>query len=143
MNLLRKAPGISRQHIQQIIDTELPIKKGPFSEDELGAVLNKLKNEKAPGLDEIPPEVWKTRSFNDILLETCNATHNQSSTEISTRRYILPFPKRGDISLTTNYTGITLTPIATKIYSSMLLNRIQPEIEKFLLPNQISFRKNR
>ena len=52
-------------------------------------------------------------------------------------------PKKGDLSLATNYRGITPTPIATKIYNSMLLNRIQPEVEKVLRRNQNSFRKNR
>ena len=105
--------------------------------------MKKLKNKKAPGLDEIPPEVWKTRSFNDILLNSCNATYNQSSIKIWSEGCILPFPKKGDLSLATNYRGITLTPIAAKIYNSMLLNRIQPEVEKILRRNQNGFRKNR
>ena len=141
-NLLGKAPVIKDQPIQQIIDNELPIKKGPFSEEELEAVLKKLKNKKAPGLDEIPPEVWKT-SFNDILLKSCNSLYNQSSIQIWTEGCILPFPKKGDLSLATNYGGITLTPIAAKIYNSMLLNRIQSEVEKVLRRNQNGFRKNR
>ena len=142
-NLLGKAPVIKDQPIQQIIDNELPIKKGHFSEEELETVLKKLKNKKAPGLDEIPPEVWKTRSFNDILLKSCNSLYNQSSIQIWTEGCILPFPKKGDLSLATNYKGITLTPIAAKIYNSMLLNRIQPEVEKILRRNQNGFRKNR
>ena len=36
--------------------------------EELDSVLTKIKNRKAAGLDEIPPEVWKTRQFDDILL---------------------------------------------------------------------------
>ena len=142
-NLLGKAPVIKDQPIQQIIDNELPMKKGPFSEEELETVLKKLKNKKAPGLDEIPPEVWKTKSFNDILLKSCNSLYNQSSIQIWTEGCILPFPKKGDLSLATNYRGITLTPIAAKIYNSMLLNRIQPEVERVLRRNQNGFRKNR
>ena len=142
-NLLGKAPVIKDQPIQQIIDNELPIKKGPFSEEELETVLKKLKNKKAPRLDEIPPEVWKTRRFNDILLKSCTSLYNQSSIQIWTEGCILPFPKKGDLSLATNYRGITLTPIAAKIYNSMLLNRIQPEVEKVLRRNQNGFRNNR
>ena len=41
------------------------------------------------------------------------------------------------------YRGITLSGIATKIYNSMLLNRIQPEVDKVLRKNQTGFRKNR
>ena len=46
------------------------------------------------------------------------------------------------MGVVTNYRGITLTPIAAKIYNAMLLNRIQPELEKVLRINQHGFRKN-
>ena len=45
--------------------------------------------------------------------------------------------------LTTNYRGITLTPIAAKIYNLMLLNKIRTEIDPILKKNQNGFRKNR
>ena len=76
-NLLGRAPVISDQPIQPIISEELNIKKGPFSADELEVVLKKTKNRKAAGLDDIPPEVWKTGHFNDILLQSCNVVYQQ------------------------------------------------------------------
>ena len=33
--------------------------------------LKKLKNKKAAGLNGIPPEVWKTGKFKDLLLYYC------------------------------------------------------------------------
>ena len=33
------------------------------------------------GLDEIPPEVWKTWEFDDILLRHCNTAYNQNTTD--------------------------------------------------------------
>ena len=36
--------------------------------------ISKQKN--AAGLDSIPPEVWKTEVFNDIILKLCNAVYN-------------------------------------------------------------------
>ena len=50
---------------------------------------------------------------------------------------------KGDLGITKNYRGITLTSIASKIYNSLLLNRIQPSIEKVLRKNQNGFRKER
>ena len=44
------------------------IKLGQFMQDELNVVQTKIKNREAAGLDEIPPEVWKTKKFNDLLL---------------------------------------------------------------------------
>ena len=62
----------------RIISQQLDIKLGPFTKEELDSVLRKIKNRKAAGLDEIPPEVWKTRQFDDILLRHCNAVYNQN-----------------------------------------------------------------
>ena len=61
-------PKITHEPITRIISKQLDIKQGPFTQEELDSVLRKIKNRKAAGLDEIPPEVWKTRQFDDILL---------------------------------------------------------------------------
>ena len=86
----------------------------------------------AAGLDEIPPEVWKTRQFDDILLRHCNAVYNQNPIDRWTKGCILPFPKKGDLGLAKNYRGITLTSIAAKIYNALLRNRIEPKIDNIL-----------
>ena len=95
------------------------------------------------GLDEIPPEVWKTRQFDDILLRHCNAVYNQNPIDRWTKGCILPFPKKGDLGLAKNYRGITLTSIAAKIYNALLRNRIEPKIDNILRKNQNGFRRNR
>ena len=110
---------------------------------ELDSVLRKIKNRKAAGLDEIPPEVWKTRQFDDILLRHCNAVYNQNPIDRWTKGCILPFPKKGDLGLAKNYRGITLTSIAAKIYNALLRNRIEPKIDNILRKNQNGFRRNR
>ena len=72
-NLLANPPNVTQELITRIISKQLDIKLGPFTKEELDLVLRKIKNRKAAGLDEIPPEVWKTRKFDDILLRPCNA----------------------------------------------------------------------
>ena len=141
--LLGNTPTITDSPISKIIPQPLNIKTGPFDNEELERVLKRLKNGKASGLDNIPPEVWKTGNFNDILLKLCNEVYSQKRIQAWTEGCILPFPKKGDLGLTSNYRGITLTAIAAKIYNAMLLNRIQPEIEKVLRRNQNGFRKER
>ena len=94
------------------------------------------------GLDEFPPEVWKTRQFDDILLRHCNAVYNQNPIDKWMKGCILPFPKKGDLGLVKNYRGITLTSIAAKIYNALLRNRIEPKIDNFR-KNQNGFRRNR
>ena len=88
-------------------------------------------------------EVWKTRQFDDILLQHCNAVYNENTIDRWTKGCMLPFPKKGDLGIVKNYRGITLTSIETKIYNALLRNRIEPKIENILRKNQNSFRRNR
>ena len=142
-NLLGNPPKITHEPITRIISKQLDIKLGPVTQEELDSVLRKIKNRKAAGLDEIPPEVWKTRQFDDILPRHCNAVYNQNLIVRWMKECILPFPKKGDLGLAKNYRGITLTSIAAKIYNALLRNRIEPKIDNILRKNQNGFRRNR
>ena len=53
-----------------------------------------------------------------------------------------PFLKKGDLRITKNYKGITVTVIAAKVYNYLLFNCIQLEIEKILRENQKGFWRN-
>ena len=119
-NLLGNPPKVTHEPITRIIRMQYDIKLGPFTQKELDSVLRKIKNRKAAGLDEIPPEVWKTRQFDDILLRQCNTVYNQNRIERWMKGCILPFPKKGDLRLAKKYRGITLTSIAAKIYNALL-----------------------
>ena len=142
-NLLGNPPKITYEPITRIISKQLDIKLGPFTQEELDSVLRKIKNGKVAGLDEIPPEVWKTRQFDDILHRHCNAVYNQNPIDRWMKGCILPLPKKGDFGLAKNYRGITLTSIAAKIYNALLRNRIDPKIDNILRKNGNGFRKNR
>ena len=142
-NLLGNPPKITHEPITRIISKQLDIKLGPFTQKELDSILRKIKIRKAAGLDEIPPEVWKTRQFNDILLRHCNTVYNQNPRDRWMKGCILPFPKMGDLGLAKNYQGITLTSIAAKIYNALLRNHIEPKIDNILRKNQNGFRRNR
>ena len=67
----------------RIISKQLDFKLGQFTQEELNSVQRKIKNRKAAGLNEIPPEVWKTRELDDILLWHCNTIykHNRQMDE--------------------------------------------------------------
>ena len=94
-NLLGNPPKITHEPITRIISKQLDIKLGPFTQEELDSVLRKIENRKAAGLEEIRPEVWKTRQFDDILLRHCNAVYNQNPIDRWMKGCILPFPKNG------------------------------------------------
>ncbi len=142
-NLLGNPPKVTHEPINRIIHKQLDIKLGPFTQGEPDSVLRKIKNRKATGLHEIPPEAWKTRQFDDILLRHCNAAYDLNPIDRWMKGCILPFPKKGDLGLAKNYRDITLTSIAAKIYHAQLRNRIEPKIDYILTKNQNGFRRNR
>ena len=91
--------------------------------DELTTAKKQVKRGKSCGLDNIPAEVWLTYGY-------INPYRSMD------RRVYTPFSKNGDIGKTTNYRGITLTTIASKIYNLPLLYRIRPEVDTILRKNQ-------
>ena len=93
-NLRGNPPNITHEPITGIFSKQLDIKLGPFTHEELNSVLRKIKNRKAAGLDEIPPEVWKTRQFDDTLHRHCDAVYNQNTIDRWMKGCILPFPKK-------------------------------------------------
>ena len=114
-NLQGNPPIVTHEPITRIISKRLDIKIRPFTQEDLNSVLRKIKNRKAAGLDEIPPEVWRTRRFDDILLRHCNAVYNQNPIDRRMKEWIHPFSKKGDLGLAKNYWGITLTSTVAKI----------------------------
>ena len=40
--------------------------------------------------------------------------------------------KKGNIDIIKNYKGVTLTVIAAKVYNTMILNHIHPEVKKII-----------
>ena len=105
-SLLGENPIITHQTTVKIVNKELENEQGPFTLEEIET---KTKLNKSAGIDDIPPEVWTSCYFNDQLLEFCNDVFSQKPIEYWTKGCILPFPKNGDLSVTDNYRGITLT----------------------------------
>ena len=82
--------------------------------------------------------------MDDILLEFVNKLLNDNIkpdqwSEID----MLPLPKYGDLSLTANYRGISLSSMVAKLVNKITLNRLQPKIDKHFRPNQNGFRPGR
>ena len=122
-NLLGKPSKVMHEPITKIFSNQLNIKLGQFMQEELDSVQRKIKNRKAAGLDEILPEVWKTRDCDYILLRHCNAIHNQNTIDRWTKGCILPFPK-GDLGITKNYHS------SRDLQCS--INSIEPKLRKYL-----------
>ena len=91
----------------------LNINTNPFTASELEVVIKQLKSSKAFGPDNIPALIWKDPNFNTLLLNICNHTFStHSPPSIWHESQIIPMPKKGDLSLATNYRGISLMAIS-------------------------------
>ena len=69
----------------------------------------------------VSQETWKTRKFDDLLLQYCNALNNQNTTERWKKGCNLHFLKKGDFGIAKNYRGIFLTSIVVKIYDALFV----------------------
>ena len=78
-----------------------------------------------------------------MLLDFCNHTfENLTPPSAWLTGGIIPVPKKGDLTLASNYRGITLMPIAAKNYKLIFL-LIAPVLDPLLRKNQNGFRKGR
>lgn len=144
-SLLGNLPVLNTEALplKQIFD-ELVISTSPFTKDELIKCVKLFSNNKSSGLDNIPTVLWKDPIFLDLLLEFCNHTfENFSPPSAWLTGGIIPVPKKGDLTLASNYRGITLMPIAAKIYNKLILRRIVPVLDPLLRKNQNGFRRGR
>ena len=143
-SLLGTPPDVENENeeIPQIF--HLNIKTTPFDKEEYEKAKQSTTEGKSCGEDGVTPEVLKRCNIDSIILDFCNAAllKREKPAQWSMLN-IVPIPKSGDLSLGSNYRGISLSSIVAKTYNRMILNRIRPEIDKKLRINQNGFRPGR
>lgn len=118
-----------------------------FSTDEIRMVLKEIKLNKAAGFDGVYSEFFKhsghktqawLATFCSDILDTATLPKLFKKTKI------IAILKPGKLSTdATHYRPISLLSTTYKILERLILNRIQPEIEKILPVEQAGFRTNR
>ena len=116
--------------------------------DEMARAIAGLKDNKAPGGDGIPAEVWKhggDNLFSRLHQLITNAWEVGSVPQAWKDASIVIIYKKSDGTDCGNYRGMSLLSIAGRIFARILLNR-QPHTTRLLqvVPEtQCSFRGNR
>ena len=113
-----------------------------FDSTELDIAISSLHNNKAIGLDDMPAEVLKLPAFRDLLLQYANEylTGVVPIEVLKTRLCLVP--KKGDLTLVSNYRGIAIISVFLKLLNRLLLNRLRA-LDKLMRYNQNGFRPQR
>ena len=134
-NLLGNSLKVTNKPIMKIINCQLEIKIGQFTQEQLNEVLRKIKDWKAAGFDKILPEVWKTMKFDDF----CHI-YTEYNREMDKELHSL-LPKERWPQNHQELQRHNSTSIAAKVYNSLFHIRIEPEIEKVLRKKNGFWRK--
>jgi len=100
--------------------------------DEVESATQKLKDNKAPGMDLIQSELIKKASPDFVQCMYQLITKIWTTVTIPEDwnwSIICPMHKKGDVTICSNYRGVTLLCVAYKIFSNILFNRLMPCLE--------------
>ena len=118
--------------------------QGPITSEELDSAVKALKVGRAPGLDQVTAESLKLPELHEELLQLLNDVYLSGTVPPEWHlSALIPIPKKGDLSLCTNYRGIALMSIPAKLYNRVLLSRIRSALDSHLRSNQNGFRSHR
>lgn len=124
----------------------LPLLDSSIDLCELKLVLKQAKEGKAPGIDRIPYEYYKYAP-DEFLVKLLHAIDNifvnETIPDSFRKSIIFPLFKKGDCSMVGNYRGLSFIDTLCKIFTGILLNRINKwiEVNKILHESQAGFRK--
>ena len=105
-----------------------------------------MKNNKAPGVDNITAEVLKAGGEPMIqMLYTLfqKIWKEEKSPSDWKRMLVTPVLKKGDKMEAANYRAISLLSIPGKVFSRILLDKMEDVTESFISESQYGFRKGR
>src|SRR5664279_1800877 len=115
--------------------------------DEVRSVIRRMKTKKAPGIDNITAEEIDAATQDTgllILHRLCKEIWEQEEMPTEWKRsIIIPIYKKGDRMDCSNYWGISLLSHCSKVFSSILLQRIKKRTEEILSEAQAGFRVGR
>ena len=97
--------------------------------------INRLKNNKSPGTDQIPAEILKHGGpkLREKLTNLCNLCwREQQVPEDWKRGMIIKLPKKGDISCCGNWRGIILLSVPGKVLCLIMLERLKIGLDSLM-----------
>ena len=99
----------------------------PIYWDNIKKATTKLANDKAPGLNDVPPNIFKALDYahlSRLLLFYNQFYHSQDEFDEWHEGQVVPVTKKGDTSDPNKWRGVTLMNIINKIYNIIMCGRI-------------------
>ena len=128
-SLLNNDNGQAPSDLPQPAAQDLPIHDHPPTLEDTLEAIRQMKTNKAAGLDcAVTAEALQGGgdAMADVIHCFCAEVYsNLTPPDQWITSVIVPVPKKGGLSLMTNYRGISLLSIAAKVYNKILLNRIR------------------
>jgi hypothetical protein len=133
--------------INQEIQQAFPATDEPIPTfDKVKKATQKLKDNKAPGIDLIQAELIKkvrpdfVEHMHQLIIEIWTTETILDDWNWS---IICPIHKKGDVTICSNYREISLLCVAYKIFSNILFNRLMPYVETTIGDYQCGYRQER
>ena len=137
----------------EAVETSMTVLQKPPSYDdhvieaptiaEVRTAIQRLKNNKSAGLDNIPAELFKFGgdSLADHLHQIIDKIWTEETwIEQWNNSWINPIHKKGEKTLCSNYRGISILNVAYKIFSTILCERLKPYLNNIIGSYQCGFR---
>lgn len=139
-DMRRERREVTRENPGREEDIEVP------TVEEVEDVVCKMKNNRAPGEDNIVAELFKYGGHS-VIMEIHKLITEIWETESMPEKWktgiICPIYKKGDKMRCENYRGITLLNVGYKIFSGVLNERLQRCAEEIIGEYQCGFRRKR
>jgi hypothetical protein len=127
-------------------DKALDINTEPPTKEEIVHAIKTLKSGKAPGHDQLNAELLKAdpaTSAKRLHPIFRSIWEEENIPEDWRKGSIVKIPKKGNLAECGNWRGITLLSIPSKVMCKIIIQRIEPALDKILRKEQCGFRKGR
>jgi hypothetical protein len=124
--VLNRDSGLERKKQSNLVDKDPNIDLHPPSRAEIKIALKQMKSGKAPGLDNITPQVLKVdveTSIDLLYLIFVKIWMEEKLPADWKKGMIVKLPKKGDTTSCNNWRSITLLSVPSKVFSKNILNR--------------------
>ena len=117
---------------------DLSFRKEEFTLEELDTGLSALSNDKkAANVDKIVNEILRRPELSDCILKILNMCYMSKTVPNEWHiSLLIPVFKKGNLSICTNYCGITLMSTYAKLYNRLLFGRIRDGLDANRRTNQ-------